>query len=56
MLLHVLITLIIVGFLLWLVNSFIPMDGRVKQIVNVLAIVLVVIYVVSALFGHPLLS
>jgi hypothetical protein len=44
-----LITLVIVGFLMWLVNTYIPMDGRFKQIFNVLAIVIVVIYVIRAL-------
>lgn len=44
-----LITLVIVGFLMWLVNTYIPMDGRFKQILNVLAIVIVVIYVIRAL-------
>jgi hypothetical protein len=47
----ILIALVIVGFLMWLVNTFIPMDGRFKQIFNVLAIVVVVIWIIRAIGG-----
>jgi hypothetical protein len=33
-LLNVLIALIVVGFLLWLVNRFVPMAGSIKSILN----------------------
>ena len=45
----ILIALVIVGFLMWLVNTYIPMDGRFKQIFNVLAIVIVVVWVIRVL-------
>jgi hypothetical protein len=49
----VLLTLIVVGVLLWLVNTYIPMDAKIKQILNVVAVVAVVLWVLSAfgLFG-----
>lgn len=47
----VLLTIILVGVILWAVNTFIPMDGNVKNILNVVAIVLLVIWLFSALFG-----
>ena len=31
-LINVVVTLIVVGVLLWLVNSYIPMDGKIKNI------------------------
>ncbi|HEX4350784.1 MAG TPA: Thivi_2564 family membrane protein, partial [Verrucomicrobiae bacterium] len=34
-LISVVITLIVVGVLLWLVNTYIPMDGKIKKILNV---------------------
>ena len=40
-LISVILTLIVVGVLLWLVNSFIPMDGKIKQILNVVAVIAV---------------
>jgi hypothetical protein len=29
------ITLIVVGVLLWLINAYIPMDGKIKKILNI---------------------
>lgn len=52
--LSILIALVVVGFLMWLVNTYIPMDGRFKQIFNVLAIVVVVVWVIRSLGVLPL--
>ncbi|WP_319800210.1 Thivi_2564 family membrane protein [Flavobacterium sp. N2820] len=49
-LINILIVLIIVGFLLWLVNNYIPMDGKIKKIVNIIVLIVVVIWVLKA-FG-----
>lgn len=49
-LLSLIITLIVVGVLLWLVNSYIPMDAKIKQILNVVVVICVVIWLLSA-FG-----
>jgi len=40
----VVLTLIVVGVLLWLVNTFIPMDGKIKQILNVVVVIAVIIW------------
>ena len=37
-LISVVIVLIIVGVLLWLVNTYIPMDGKIKTILNVVGV------------------
>ena len=52
-LMNVLITLIVVGVLLWLVNSYIPMDAKIKQILNIVAVIAVVLWLlrVFGLFG-----
>ena len=42
--------LVIVGVLLWLVNSYIPMDGKIKQILNVVVVVVVVVWLLQV-FG-----
>lgn len=39
-----LVTLILVGVSLWLVNSYIPMESKVKKIVNILVVVMVGIW------------
>jgi hypothetical protein len=49
-LITVVIYLILVGVLLWLVNNYIPMDGKIKQIVNILVVVVVVIWLLQV-FG-----
>ena len=52
-LMNVVITLIVVGVLLWLVNSYIPMDAKIKQILNIVVIIAVVLWLFRAfgLFG-----
>lgn len=44
------VTLIVVGILLWLVNTYIPMDGKIKKILNVVVVITVVLWLLSA-FG-----
>jgi hypothetical protein len=50
MLIHVIIVLIVVGLLLWLVNNYIPMDGKIKQILNIVVVIAVILYLLRA-FG-----
>lgn len=49
-LLTVFIVLILVGLALWAVNTFIPMDRKIKNILNIVAVILVVIWLLQA-FG-----
>ena len=49
-LIHVVLTLIVVGVLLWLVNSYIPMAGSIKMILNAVVIIAVVLWLLS-IFG-----
>ena len=44
------ITLIVVGVLLWLLNTYLPLDGTIKRIINIVVIVAVVLWLLSA-FG-----
>ena len=48
------ITLIVIGVLLWLVNNYIPMDGKIKQILNIIVVICVVVWLLSAfgVLGH----
>lgn len=43
------ITLIVVGALLWLVNNYIPMDGKIKRILNIVVVVAVVVWLLNLL-------
>ncbi len=49
-LLHVVIILIVVGILLWLVNAYIPMDAKIKKILNIVVVIAVIIWLLQA-FG-----
>jgi hypothetical protein len=44
------LTLVIVGVLLWLINNYVPMDSKIKTIVNVVVVIVVVIWLLQA-FG-----
>ena len=46
----IVITLIVVGVLLWLINTYIPMDGKIKKILNVVVVICVVLWLLVA-FG-----
>jgi uncharacterized membrane protein len=49
-LITILITIVVVGVVLWLINSYIPMDGKIKKILNVVVVVIVILWLLSA-FG-----
>jgi len=49
-LISLLVTLIVVGVLLWMINNYIPMDRKIKKILNVVVVIVVVLWLLSA-FG-----
>jgi ABC-type long-subunit fatty acid transport system fused permease/ATPase subunit len=46
-LINLVVTLIIVGVLLWLVNSFIPMDRKIRSILNVVVVIAVILWILE---------
>jgi hypothetical protein len=42
--------LIVVGVILWLINNYIPMDSKIKSILNAVVVIVVVIWLLQA-FG-----
>ena len=48
--LTIFVVLIIIGLLLWLVNKYVPMDAKIKTIINVVAVVIVIIWLLQV-FG-----
>jgi hypothetical protein len=48
-LVSLIIALIIVGVLLWLVNNYIPMDSKIKNILNIVVVVAVVLWLLNIL-------
>jgi len=49
-LIQLVVALVVVGVILWLVNNYIPMDGTIKTILNVVVVIAVIIWLLSA-FG-----
>jgi hypothetical protein len=49
-LLTILLVLVVVGVVLWLINSYIPMDGKIKSILNVVVVIIVILWLLRA-FG-----
>ncbi len=49
-LINLVIILIVVGVLLWAVNTYIPMDRKIKNILNIVVVIAVVVWLLRA-FG-----
>jgi uncharacterized membrane protein YvlD (DUF360 family) len=49
-LINVVLTLIVIGVMLWLVNRFIPMQETIKGILNAVVVIAVVLWIVN-IFG-----
>ena len=48
-LIGLIITLVVVGVLLWLLNTYVPMDAKIKSIINILVVIVVVIWLLQTL-------
>ncbi len=49
-LINLVVVLIVVGVLLWLVNTYIPMDAKIKRILNAVVVIVVVLWLLQV-FG-----
>ena len=49
-LIQLVIVLVVVGVILWVINSYIPMQATIKKILNVVVIIAVVLWLLSV-FG-----
>lgn len=59
MLITIIVVLLVVGVALYLINNYIPMDPKIKQLLNVVVVIVIVIWllltVLPALTGHRLI-
>lgn len=46
----VVIVLVVIGFLLWIINTYIPMAGSIKTILNAVVVIAVILWLLSV-FG-----
>ena len=53
-LLNVVLTLIVIGVVLWLINTYIPMQATIKKILNIVVVVVVVLWLLNVfgVMGH----
>ena len=49
-LISLVIVLVVVGVVLWLINSYIPMQSTIKRILNVVVVIVVIFWLLGA-FG-----
>jgi hypothetical protein len=49
-LLQLVMVLVVIGVLLWLVNTYIPMQGTIKSILNAVVVIAVVLWLLN-IFG-----
>ncbi|RJQ23062.1 MAG: hypothetical protein C4560_01700 [Nitrospiraceae bacterium] len=49
-LIQLVITLVVVGVILWLINSYIPMQATIKKILNVVVVIVVILWLLNV-FG-----
>lgn len=50
----IIVVLAVVGVLLWLINTYVPMDAKIKKILNIVAIIAVILWLcnVFGVFGY----
>ncbi|MBK6828900.1 MAG: hypothetical protein IPG86_19515 [Chitinophagaceae bacterium] len=48
--LTIIITLVVAGLILWLINTYIPMDSKIKSILNVVVVILLIFWLLKV-FG-----
>lgn len=48
-LINLIIVLIVVGVILWLINNYLPMDGKIKAILNAVVVIAVVLWLLRVL-------
>ncbi len=49
-LIQLVIVLVVIGVILWVINSYIPMQSTIKKILNVVVVIVVILWLLSV-FG-----
>jgi hypothetical protein len=49
-LVHIVVILVVVGLVMWLINTYIPMAGPIKSLLNIVVFVVVLIWLLQT-FG-----
>ena len=46
---ELIVVIALVGVALWLINAYIPMDGKIKQILNIVVIIGIILWILNVL-------
>ena len=49
-LVHLVIVLVVVGVILWVINTYIPMQPTIKKLLNIVVVIAVILWLLNA-FG-----
>lgn len=49
-LITVIVTLLVVGFVMWLINTYVPMSAGMKKLLNIAVVVIVILWLLAG-FG-----
>ena len=49
-LVHIAVILVIVGLIMWLINTYIPMAGAIKSLLNIVVFVVLLVWILQV-FG-----
>lgn len=55
-LITLIIVCVVVGVALWLINAYVPMDYKVKRVMNIAVVVLLVLWIAISVLGVTHLS
>lgn len=51
-LMTLIVLIVIVGVLLWAVNTYVPMDAKIKNILNIIVVIALVLFLISLFSGY----
>lgn len=50
-LLTLIVTVVVVGVIMWLINTYVPMEPRIKQLLNAAVIIFLVLWILFNVLG-----
>jgi hypothetical protein len=51
-LITLIIVIVVIGVLLWAINTYVPMDAKIKNILNIVVVLVLVLWILSLFIGH----
>ena len=55
-LLSLILTIVVVGVVLWAINTYVPMQSTIKGILNAVVVIILIIWLLNAFGLMPLLN